>query len=183
MNLNINLSQVKEKFSANVVIIVVLLLLAVVLGYFCWNTFDEGENLKAGVSQKIVEYNNNRSLLRSLKDLKANSNYYLAQKEKYDEVIAEADTYNTVDYYVEISNLCESYELTIQELEVGDLVPMGTVQMATTTLVVVGEEIDVKLLAEHIITQQEIARIDSITMAEQEDGTVVAALTIVNFTK
>ena len=31
--------------------------------------------------------------------------------------------------------------------------------------------------------QQEIARIDTIAMAEQEDGSVVASLVIVNFTK
>jgi hypothetical protein len=34
-----------------------------------------------------------------------------------------------------------------------------------------------------ITSQQEIARVDAVSMAEQEDGTVVAILTIVNFTK
>ena len=46
-----------------------------------------------------------------------------------------------------------------------------------------GDEINVKQLAEFIVSQQEIARIDTIAMAEQEDGSVVASLVIVNFTK
>lgn len=183
MNTNINLSQIKEKVNGNVIITVVLIILAIVLGYVCWLTFDKGVSLEARVASEISEYNQNRSLLKNLKDLKANSDYYVAQKEKYDEVIADADTYNTVDYYVELSELCDRYGLTIKEISIGDITPSGSVKTATSTLVVTGEEIDVKQMAEYIVSQQEIARIDSIAMAEQEDGSVVASFIIVNFTK
>ena len=183
MNIDINLSQIKDKINANVIITIVLFALAVVLGYTCWLTFEQGEELQNSVYSSVEQYENNRMLLKNLKNLQANSDYYLAQKEKYDEVIAEADSYNSVDYYVELTELCEKYELTVQELTVGEMVPMGNVKSATTTLAVTGSEIDIKQMAEYIVSQQEIARIDSIAMTEQADGTVVAALQIVNFTK
>lgn len=183
MKTNINLSQLKEKINGNVVITVIMALLAAVLGYACYLTFDNGVDLEARASNSIIEYNDNKNLLKSLKDLQANSDYYIAQKEKYDEVIADAGTYNTVDYYVELSELCDKYELTIVEITVGELVQTGSVQTATSKIAVVGDEINVKQMAEYIVSQNQIARIDEIAMTEQEDGTVIAAMTIVNFTK
>ncbi len=183
MNTNINLSQIKDKINGNVIITIILVALSIVLGYTCWITFEQGVDLEAKVSSQITAYNDNRTLLKNLKNLQANSDYYLAQKEKYDEVIAEADSYNSVDYYVELTELCERYGLTIQEITVGELVQNGSVKSATTTLAVTGSEIDIKQMAEYIVSQQEIARIDSIAMTEQADGTVAAALQIVNFTK
>ena len=183
MNTNIDLSQLKEKINGNVVITAILIILAIVLGYVCWLTFEDGVALEARVSSEIVQYNQNRNLLKSLKDLKANSNYYVAQKEKYDEVIADNGTYNSVDYYVELSELCDRFGLTIKEITVGEMSAVGSVNLASTTLIVIGDEIDIKQMAEHIVSQQEIARIDSIAMTQQADGTVIASLVIVNFTK
>lgn len=183
MNTNINLSQIKGKINGNVIITIVLILLAFVLGYTCWYTFEQGEKLHNTIYTSVEQYENNRLLLKNLKNLKANSDYYAAQKEKYDEVIADADTYNTVDYYVELSELCDKYELTIKEITVGELVPMGNVKSATSTITVEGDEINVKQMAEFIVSQQEIARIDSIAMTEQADGSAVASFVIVNFTK
>ena len=183
MNTNIDLSQLKEKVNGNVVITAILIILAIVLGYVCWLTFEEGVALEARVSSEIVQYNQNRNLLKSLKDLKANSDYYVAQKEKYDEVIADNNTYNSVDYYVELSELCDRFGLTIKEITVGEMSAVGSVNLASTTLIVIGDEIDIKQMAEHIVSQQEIARIDSIAMTQQADGTVIASLVIVNFTK
>lgn len=183
MNMNINLSQLKDKFNGNVVITIVLILLAAVLGYAGWYTFQEGVSLEASVARQITEYNDNRTLLKNLKDLQANSEYYLAQKEKYDAVIADEGTYNRVDYYVELVETCEEYDLTITEIEVGELTENGVVNEAIATVTVTGDEINVKNMIKYITSQEEIARIDSISMVEQEDGTVVAILTIVNFTK
>ena len=65
----------------------------------------------------------------------------------------------------------------------GELTANGVVNEAAAKITVVGDEINVKSMVKYITSQQEIARVDSISMAEQEDGTVVAILTIVNFTK
>lgn len=183
MNKNINLSQIKDKINGNVVITIVLVLLAAVLAYTCYYTFQESVQLEDSIYQSVEEYNNNKTLLKNLKKLQANSNYYVAQKEKYDEVIAENGSYNTVDYYVELTELCEAYELTIQEINVGDMTPNGNVNEATTVLAVTGSEMNVKRMAEHIVSQKKIARIDTIAMTQQEDGTVIASMVIVNFTK
>ncbi len=183
MNMNINLSQLKDKINGNVIITIILVLLAAVLGYAGWYTFQEGVDLEASVAKQITVYNDNRTLLKNLKDLQANSEYYLAQKEKYDAVIADEGAYNRVDYYVELVELCEEYELKVTEIEVGELTASGVVNEATATVTVIGDEINVKGMVKHITSQEQIARVDSISMAEQEDGTVVAILTIVNFTK
>lgn len=183
MNLNINLSQIKSKINSNVVITVVLVLLAALLAYSCYYTFSEGEGLKSSINAKVEEYNNNKVLLKNLKNLQANSNHYLAQKEKYDEVIAEDGSYNVVDYYVELTELCETYELKIQDISVGEMAPTGNVKQASTQVTVTGSELNVKRMAEHIVSQKEIARIDTIAMTEQEDGNVIASMVIVNFTK
>lgn len=183
MNININLSQIKDKINGNVIITIILILLAFLLGYTCWYTFEEGEDLQNTIYTSVEQYENNRLLLKNLKNLQANSDYYAAQKEKYDEVIADADTYNTVDYYVELTELCEKYELTIKEITIGEMVPMGNVKSATSTLAVEGDEINVKQMAEFIVSQKQIARIDTMAMTEQADGSVLASLVIVNFTK
>lgn len=183
MNMNINLSQLKDKINGNVIITIILVLLAAVLGYAGWYTFQEGVDLEASVAKQITAYNDNRALLKNLKNLQANSEYYLAQKEKYDAVIADEGTYNRVDYYVELVELCEEYELKVTEIEVGELTASGVVNEATATVTVIGDEINVKGMVKHITSQEQIARVDSISMAEQEDGTVMAILTIVNFTK
>lgn len=183
MDKKINLSQFKEKVNGNVVITIILIILAIVLGYACWFTFEQGVELEAKVASEIVNYNDNRILLKNLKDLQANSNYYIAQKEKYDEVIAENGTYNEVDYYIELTELCEAYELAVQEITVGEMSSNGYAQELTSTVTVVGNELNVKNMAQYIVSQKEIARIDTITMTEQEDGTVVASMVIVNFTK
>ena len=68
-------------------------------------------------------------------------------------------------------------------MNVGQLENQGNVNVAKTTLSVVGDELDVRKMAAAIVSQQCIARIDDIAMAKQEDGTVAATMTIVNFTK
>ena len=63
------------------------------------------------------------------------------------------------------------------------MVENGNINQATTTIAVVGEEIDVRRMAVEIVSQEQIARIDTIAMAKQQDGTVAASMVIVNFTK
>ena len=88
-----------------------------------------------------------------------------------------------MDYYIELDELCKKYNLRIADISVGDMVANGNVNQATTTIAVVGEEIDVRRMAVEIVSQEQIARIDTIAMAKQQDGTVAASMVIVNFTK
>lgn len=183
MNKDIKLSDLKEKVNSTVLVAIAMVLLVVVLGVASYFTIQEVTSLKDTIGKTVIAYNENKNLVASLEKLKADSEYYAKQQAEYDKVIADNGTYNTVDYYVEIDEICKKYNLQIVDISVGDMVVNGNVSEATTALSVVGEEIDVRRMAVEIISQEQIARIDTIAMAKQQDGTVAASMVIVNFTK
>ncbi|MBR5321353.1 MAG: hypothetical protein IKU41_05890 [Clostridia bacterium] len=183
MNTNIKLSDLKDKISTTALVVVAMVLLVAVLGVASYFTITEVTTLKETIGASVTKFDENKIFVASLEKLKADSKYYEAQQAEYDKVIADNGTYNPVDYYVEIDELCAKYNLRIVDISVGDMVANGLVFEATTTLAVVGEEIDVRRMAVEIVSQEQIARIDTIAMAKQEDGTVAATMTIVNFTK
>ncbi|MBR5190433.1 MAG: hypothetical protein IKU66_04005 [Clostridia bacterium] len=183
MNKDIKLSDLKEKVNSTVLVAIAMVLLVVVLGVASYFTIQEVTSLKDTIGKTVIAYNENKNLVASLEKLKADSEYYAKQQAEYDKVIADNGTYNTVDYYVEIDEICKKYNLQIVDISVGDMVVNGNVSEATTALSVVGEEIDVRRMAVEIVSQEQIARIDTIAMAKQQDGTVAASMVIVNFTK
>lgn len=183
MNKDIKLSDLKEKVNSTVLVAIAMVLLVVVLGVASYFTIQEVTSLKDTIGKTVIAYNENKNLVASLEKLKADSEYYAKQQAEYDKVIADNGTYNTVDYYVEIDEICKKYNLKIVDISVGDMVVNGNVSEATTALSVVGEEIDVRRMAVEIVSQEQIARIDTIAMAKQQDGTVAASMVIVNFTK
>ena len=183
MNKDIKLSDLNEKVNSTVLVAIAMVLLVVVLGVASYFTIQEVTSLKDTIGKTVIAYNENKNLVASLEKLKADSEYYAKQQAEYDKVIADNGTYNTVDYYVEIDEICKKYNLKIVDISVGDMVVNGNVSEATTALSVVGEEIDVRRMAVEIISQEQIARIDTIAMAKQQDGTVAASMVIVNFTK
>ena len=183
MNTNIKISDLKEKVNTTVILAVVMVVLVIVLGVASYFTIQQVTELKDSISSSSSQFGDNKLLVASLERLKADSAYYEAQQAEYDKIVADNGTYNPVDYYVELDELCRSYDLTIVEISVGDMQPNDLVNQATTTVSVVGKEIDIRRMAAEIVSQQEIARIDSIAMAKQQDGTVAATMVIVNFTK
>ena len=68
-------------------------------------------------------------------------------------------------------------------MQAGTLEPYASVQMAESTVSVVGKESDVKSMCSEILSEDYIVRIDSFAIADNGDGTVTAAFTVVNFTK
>ena len=76
-----------------------------------------------------------------------------------------------LDYYIELDELCKKYNLRIVDISVGDMVANGNVNQATSVIAVVGEEVDVRRMAVEIVSQEQIARIDTIAMAKQEGVT------------
>ena len=183
MNTKISLSGLKDKVSTVVLVIIAMVFLVAVLGVASYLTISEVTKLNDTISASVTSYDENKIFVASLEKLKADSKYYEAQQAEYDKVIADNGTYNPVDYYVELDELCQKYNLKIVDISVGDMVANGLVCEATTTLAVVGEEVDVRRMAVEIVSQEQIARIDTIAMAKQEDGTVAATMVIVNFTK
>ena len=183
MNKKIDLSLLKEKLNGVTLIGVVMVLLVVIMGFASWYTLKSAMDTKATIQNVVSDYNSNKLLVSRLQALKNSSGDYIAQKEKYDSVIAEAGSYSVKGYTVELDEKCAEYNLEITDLNVGHIENQGNVNAAKTMISVVGKEIDVRRFAADIISQQCIARIDDIAMAKQEDGTVAATMTIVNFTK
>jgi Tfp pilus assembly protein PilO len=183
MNTKINLSGLKDKVSTVALVIIAMVLLVAVLGVASYFTITEVAQLKDTIGSSVTKYDENKIFVASLEKLKADSKYYEAQQAEYDKVIAEAGSYNPVDYYVKVEEMCTRYNLNIVDIQVGDMVPNGLVNEASTTIAVVGKEIDIRKMAVEIVSQEQIARIDTIAMAKQEDGTVAATMVIVNFTK
>ncbi len=181
MNKKIDLSTLKGNDS--IIVAVLMVILMIVLCLAGWFTIQRAANVKTEVDSSIEMYNQNLELLTSLRKLRDNSAYYEAQKAKYDEVIAENGSYSVIGYNMDIDDLCRKYDLDIQEIAVGDMSPLANVNSARTSLTVVGKESNVKKLCTYIVSQKEIARIDDFSMVANEDGTVIAMLTIVNFTK
>ncbi len=183
MNTKINLSGLKDKVSSVALVVIAMVLLVAVLGVASYFTINEVGQLKDRIGSSVTKYDENKIFVASLEKLKADSEYYEAQQAEYDKVIADNGTYNSVDYYVEIDELCKKYNLKLIDISVGEMQANGLVNEATTTIAVVGEEVDVRRMAVEIVSQEQIARIDTIAMAKQEDGTVAASMVIVNFTK
>lgn len=183
MNTKINLSGLKDRVSTVALVVIAMVLLVAVLGVASYFTINEVAELKERIGSSVTAYDENKIFVASLEKLKADSKYYEAQQAEYDKVIADAGTYNAVDYYVAIDEMCKKYNLKVIDISVGDMQSNGLVNQATTTLAVVGEEVDVRRMAVEIVSQEKIARIDTIAMAKQQDGTVAASMVIVNFTK
>lgn len=183
MNTKINLSDLKDKVSSVVLLTVAMVLLVIVLGVASFFTIKEVSDLKASIGSSVTKLDENKIFVASLEKLKADSKYYEAQQAEYDKVIADNGSYNPVDYYVEVDELCRKYNLQIVDISVGEMEENGLVHEASTTLAVVGEEINIRRMAVEIVSQERIARIDTIAMAKQQDGTVAATMVIVNFTK
>lgn len=183
MNTKISLSGLKDKVSTVALVVIAMVFLVAILGVASYLTISEVAQLKDTIGASVTSYDENKIFVASLEKLKADSKYYEAQQAEYDKVIADNGTYSTVDYYVEIDELCRKYNLKVVDISVGEMVPNALVNEATTTVSVVGEEVDVRRMAVEIVSQEQIARIDTIAMAKQEDGTVAASMVIVNFTK
>ncbi len=183
MNKDIKLSDLKDKVSSVTLVVAAMVVLVIVLAAASFFTIKEVATLKTSIGSNITTLNQNKILVTNLKKLEADSEKYAEQQAKYDQQIADANTYNTVDYYVELDEMCKKYDLQVIDLAVGEMAPSGLVNQATTTIAVVGEEINVKRMAVEIVSKETITRIDTIAMAEQEDGTVAATMVIVNFTK
>ncbi len=183
MNTKINISDLKEKVNSAVLLTIAMVVLVIVLGVASYFTITEVAELKESIGSSVTKLDENKIFVASLEKLKADSKYYEAQQAEYDKVIAETGSYDPVDYYVELDELCRKYNLNIVDVKVGEMVENGLVHEASTTLAVVGEEIDIRRMAVEIVSQEKIARIDTIAMAKQQDGTVAATMVIVNFTK
>lgn len=180
MNKKLDLSSIKIHDS--ILITIAMVFLAIILGVAAWFTFQQGESVKNSMATKFETANSLKDKISELEGIKANQARYQKEFKQYDEVIAENGTYDKLYYQMDLEDLLKKYSLTGTAVA-GDLEAFGSVQMAKSTVEVVGKESDVKLMCKEIVSSKNIVRVDDFAMADNGDGTVTAAFSIVNFTK
>ena len=185
MKFNFDLKSLKEKANGVVLVVLLVIILLGLLIFATWYTVSEANATKESIASVKEEYNKNIQLIQDLRKLKSNSEFYVAQKVKYDEVVADNGSYDKVDYTIYIDNLTRKYNLVIDEMEVGEMQSSGNSMSARTHLSVTGKEQDVRTMAEEIVSKKTITRIDDFALVNtgDEEGNVQATMTIVNFTK
>lgn len=180
MNKKIDLSSIKAHDS--ILVAIAMIILAVILGVAIYFTYNYTISAKNSNDTAIKTATANIEHIKELEGIKADKDKYAVRVEKYNEVIADAGTYTRLGKQAELENLLEKYSLT-GEVQAGTLSPYASVQMAESTVSVVGKESDVKAMCREILSKDYIVRIDSFAIADNGDGTVTSAFTIVDFTK
>ncbi len=180
MNKKINLSSIKANDS--ILVAIAMVLLAAILGTAIYFTFKLTVSEQNSIDTAIKTAADNIEHIKELEAIKADKDKYNIKVSQYDEVIAGANTYTRLGKQAELENMLEKYNLT-GEVQAGTLSGYASVQMAESTVSVVGKESDVKAMCQEILSVDYIVRIDSFAMADNGDGTVTAAFTVVNFTK
>lgn len=180
MNKKIDLSSIKAHDS--ILVAVAMVILAVVLGVAIYFTYDSTVKEKASNDTAIKTATANIEHIKELEAIKADKDKYAVKVEKYNEVIADAGTYTRLGKQAELEAMLDKYSLT-GEVQAGTLSLYASVQMAESTVSVVGKESDVKAMCSEILSADYIVRIDSFAIADNGDGTVTAAFTVVDFTK
>ncbi len=180
MKKKIDLSSIKANES--ILVAIAMVFLAIILGVAIYFTYQSTVQAKESNDTEIKSANEHIEHIKELEAIKANKEKYVFRVDKYNEVIADAGTYTRLGKQAELENLLEKYSLT-GEVQAGVLSPFASVQMAESTVSVVGKESDVKAMCNEILSTEYIVRIDSFAMADNGDGTVTAAFTVVDFTK
>ena len=180
MNKKLDLSSIKV--NDYVLVTVAMVLLAIILGVAAWFTFKQTMAVKDSINTTLEVANTNRAHIAELEEIKANQNKYEEEFKQYDAVIAPAGSYTTLENQMDLEEMLIKYNLKGTAVS-GKLEPFGSVQTARSTIEVVGKESDVKNMCKEIVSSKYIVRIDDFAMADNGDGTVTAAFSIVNFTK
>lgn len=180
MNKKINLSSIKANDS--ILVAIAMVLLAAILGVAIYFTLKLTMSEQKSIDTAIQTVTSNIEHVKELEAIKADKEKYSIKVSQYNEVIADANTYTRLGKQAELENMLEKYNLT-GEVQAGTLSMYASVQMAESTVSVVGKESDVKAMCQEILSVDYIVRIDSFAMADNGDGTVTAAFTVVNFTK
>lgn len=180
MNKKIDLSSIKENES--ILVGFAMVVLALILGVALFLTFKETVAIKDSINTTINTANANKEHIINLRKIKADQEKYKRQEVAYDANIASPDTYDTLQKQIELEDMLVKYNLT-GTAKAGELTSYAGVQKAESTVEVIGKESDVKAMCLELLSPDYIVRIDSFQIADNADGTVTAAFTVVNFTK
>lgn len=180
MNKKLDLSSLK--LNDSVVVAVAMVILIAILGVIMYFTVNMTVSAKLSINRSVETANANVEHIKELEKIKSNQTLYREQLKKYDELIAERGSYSRLAKQAELEDMLEKYSLT-GDVSAGTMESYASVQMAESTVNVVGKESDIKAMCNEILSSKYVVRIDSFAIADNGDGTATAAFTVVNFTK
>ena len=152
------------------------------------------DETNADIKQEMKTYEENQLSIANLKALQARSEEYEAQRDAYDAMIP--DTMDQQQIMIEMEKRVESMNCVLTDLTFGSesaddknskaaaSSSNGLVNQMQVQISVRGTYTDIMKLAESIVTDQELMRIDAIHMMPMtQDGLKEAQLTIMKFSK
>lgn len=152
------------------------------------------DETNADIKQEMKTYEENQLSIANLKALQARSEEYEAQRDAYDAMIP--DTMDQQQIMIEMEKRVESMNCVLTDLTFGSesaddknskaaaSSSNGLVNQMQVQISVRGTYADIMKLAESIVTDQELMRIDAIHMMPMtQDGLKEAQITIMKFSK
>lgn len=150
------------------------------------------DETNADIKQEMKTYEENQLSIANLKALQARSEEYEAQRDAYDAMIP--DTMDQQQIMIEMEKRVESMNCVLTDLTFGSesaddknsaaASSNGLVNQMQVQISVRGTYTDIMKLAESIVTDQELMRIDGIHMMPMTQGGLKEAqLTIMKFSK
>lgn len=151
------------------------------------------DETNADIKQEMKTYEENQLSIANLKALQARSEEYEAQRDAYDAMIP--DTMDQQQIMIEMEKRVESMNCVLTDLTFGSesaddknskaaSSSNGLVNQMQMQISVRGTYTDIMKLAESIVTDQELMRIDGIHMMPMTQGGLKEAqLTIMKFSK
>lgn len=152
------------------------------------------DETNADIKQEMKTYEENQLSIANLKALQARSEEYEAQRDAYDAMIP--DTMDQQQIMIEMEKRVESMNCVLTDLTFGSesaddknskaaaSSSNGLVNQMQVQISVRGTYTDIMKLAESIVTDQELMRIDAIHMMPMtQDGLKEAQITIMKFSK
>ena len=149
------------------------------------------DETNADIKQEMKTYEENQLSIANLKALQARSEEYEAQRDAYD-----PDTMDQQQIMIEMEKRVESMNCVLTDLTFGSesaddknskaaaSSSNGLVNQMQVQISVRGTYTDIMKLAESIVTDQELMRIDAIHMMPMtQDGLKEAQITIMKFSK
>ena len=183
MAAKLNTSSLKEKINGVTLISVAMVLLVIILGVAMWLTIKDCNAKELAINTTITEYNNNKVQLGTFKAIAKDFDQFQKIQAAIDKKIAPISEYNSKEYKIKMYEMCEEYNLEITGIQAGEMVPMGTVYTADTTLSVVGDELNVRKMIKELISNEQVTKVDGITIEYLGDGNVTATFIITNIAK
>ncbi len=164
------------------VLVVIIAIACAALIALCVYTSKQTKETEAQISSQVATFEENKAAIANLLTLKARSEQYIKQNEKYESLIT-SDGLNQQDFMVYFDDFCKAYDCRMNLIEFGEQSAEGDVQSLRFSLTVEGKFENLMAICDGIVTQDRFYRIDGVSFTNGNDGNKVAYINVVAFSK